>query len=354
MLLVAVAALAVTAFAGTSLASASEWKKEGKTIEGSWTKWSSEGAPLTSEAILTLSGKTKTSSIHLGGIECTVSEKLALTPGGSIASISGVTLSGCVTSGVISFEGCSVSSATANGASWNATANPNGEFLSTFNVTYNVTGESSYCKTRSTLTVEGTSVKATIDNPDAMSTLTQNGKATLTLGKEPVNITGVLNVSPAKKYGIINAYTVKLTSPAWTMTNPGLGNFVCEGIVGNLALEAGGKGQITSLSGSNCHGSTSYFCGKWSIRASAPWSVTDEGTYIKIPAASLAVDQPKSAGCESEFTRVYTGELKMTPTGSTSAITSANIAGYLQEGTGVGWNVSSTTLNWAPSGVYGL
>jgi hypothetical protein len=192
-----------------------------------------------------------------------------------------------------------------------------------------------------------------MDDPNAMSTLTQNGNATLTLGKQPVNISGVLNVSPAKKYGIINAYTVKLTSSAWTMGN-GFGNFICGGIVGNLVLEPGGKGQITSLTGSNCHGSY-YFCGKESvIRATAPWSVTNEGTYIKIPAASLAVDQKKGeTGCESEFTRIYTGELKMTPFGSTSAITNTSIAGYLQEGTGVGWN-NSSSLSWTPSGVYGL
>jgi hypothetical protein len=352
MLLVAIAAFA---FAAPALASASEWTHEGSPLVEK-TQWYSEGSPLTSEAPIAVTGKVKFTSVATGGIECSMSETLTPVPGGSTAKVSGVSISaaGCVTNGVIANEKCTVSSVTPNSMNGNTTANSSGVMSRYFNVTYKLAGPGGKCKTWETFTVLGEAVQETPNNTEAISSWTLSGTAKFSYGSLPVNMSGTLNASPAGKYGVLNVQPIKLSGMI-KLNNGAFGAVGCP-LSGSLVPAAGGKGQITSLSGSGCTGSIAYFCNnkEMTLTATAPWQVVNEGTLIRVPAAVFAVHSPKSSGCAEKNEFLY-GELKLTPNSST-AIASTVTSGTLTsqpEGLGYPWSTSEA-LNWSPSGYYGL
>ncbi len=354
MLLVAVAALAVTAFAAPSLASASEWKKEGKALE-EWAQWSTAGVPLEAEPSVTVAGTTKFNAAVTGSVECTSNETFALIPGESVARISSATFSGCAVGGVLKAEKCSVSSATANKLPWYGVVTPNGEFLSNFDVTYNIGGSAAYCKSHSTITVTNTLVERTVDNKDAVSSLTLSGAAKANPGNLTVAMSGTQSLSPAGKYGVFSGPVVKLQG-GLSLSNLSTGTLSCSGVTGYLVLESGGKGRVTSLKGM-CQGAYSRFCqsgaNTLSMAAKAPWSVTNEGTFVRVPAAALTIQQPKTAGCPEALYEA-TGELSLTPSeASVSAISETGISGAMKETGGFPWSTGGT-LSWTPSGAYGL
>jgi hypothetical protein len=203
------------------------------------------------------------------------------------------------------------------------------------------------CKSGLEFSTTGTLV-GTPDNSGAISSLAQSGTGSSSLGGS-VNYGGgeltPLSVTPAAKYGIIGATRNVAVSGnlQWNSENGGI---ACT-VDGNLALEAGDEGKVTSLDWSNCKPSGAYaFCGSVAsvTSNSLPWSVVDQGATIQITGVDFTVNN----GCSDTFT----GELTATPDNA-SAISSTSLSGTLLRNGSVN-TMWSGSLNWTPSGVFGL
>jgi hypothetical protein len=346
MLLTAVASLAVAITAST--ASASNWTKEGSPLASTALQWSDNGAPLEAEATTTFSGTFGFES-ESGAAECAASGAATLEEGGALGQVTKFDLSNCKgTWGVLSQPGCIIS-ATANSLPWSQQAKTSGSTRVIHVQNTSISFKVANCKwAPSELVLSGTIV-ATPNNSKQISSLSMSGLMAITKWGEAEAI-GSLGVSPAARYGIIGKEIVELSGSLGYSSE--FGGVSCS-VNALLLLEPGSKGEVISFDQASCgtSGSLSMQCGLTaSLSAtSLPWSVVNEGSFIRLTSVPMTITFPEYPGkCGPTL---VSGELLATPN-NVNAISSTKLAGTLLHG-GIKQSWSGS-VSWTPAGVYGL
>ena len=353
-MLLALVALAVTAFAAPAVAGAEEWTFEGKNLGNSMEPvFTDEGFPIKEGAgnvgiqgtILFQGGK--------GGIECTLNANATLGVNSGEGSINEASISpeSCDTSGGL--NPCTVTSATMKQLPWQLIATKNG-IVTGLEIEFKLTG-GFFC-----LTKEDTVVGAyflTPDNTKAMSTLTPSGavESTYKHGSknyvtEFVTVSGELDVTPAGRYGMEKTVAVGLSGGflEWSFGG-GLKTLKC-GVIADQALTAGGTGQIKSFeSVGPCSKSGFWSCNVDGLtQINQYWPIQNEGTKVKLEGVKFLVELSGSGGNCNDFQ--VEGSFDATPpAGQINGIKEVMVSGTTSAGDSL-----FGQLFWTPSGVYGL
>jgi hypothetical protein len=341
-MLLALTALAATALAAPVMASASNWTKSGMEIKKEL-HWNQEGA-VSFSGPMALSG-------GIGNFECNINAGVTL-GAGATGQLNEFSSSSCNfganpgTIGAICNEVVSVSAALPKTVT---ASEVSGKRVITFKegqYTYKFAGNKepklALCPTELTFTGD---VTATPNNAESISSVSLSG--TVKYNSNLMGVSGTLSASPAGKFGITYNHLVTVAgSIGWSGAE---GSTSCP-FTGLVSLEPGSSGTLSSLSWdlSKCSvgGTIAAACGSKvsSVTTSSPWTLTDEGTSIKVSGVSITFTY-LSCG------RGGAGTLTATPD-NTSAISSTTLTGTLAEGpVKRAW---SGSMNWTPAGVYGL
>jgi hypothetical protein len=351
-LLLGLTALVAVALAAPAAAQAGNWKKEGKEFTTTSLQWSDDGSPLASESSVGLSGSLNVEG-ELGGVACSANGTMALEPGYAAAELTALTLSNCTTSGLIKMLGCSGATAVANDlpwASWAKTVNGKRVInISSVDLSYELSGNA-MCENEISPLLDSVtgSLTATPDSSSSIGSLALSGNLVNGEG-EWLAASGTLNASPAKTYGIIGTHTVALSgSFGWSGAG---GSVTCGSVGGTLVLEPGSQGTLAgfkSTSACSVTGSLKTLgCTGATISSGAPWAASNENTKVGLTGVNFAVE---FQGCAYIWN--LSGTMSATPAaGEVSAIKQTVLAGTLKGDGSYAW---SGTMNWNPSGVYGL
>lgn len=366
MLLLALAALSVAAFAAPGIAAAEEWTKNGTELGAATAPvFSDEGFPVEEGAdTIALQGNVGFESEY-GGSECTWNAAAKLGAKSSLGWVTEVSIDpeSCKFFGGLSH--CKATSATVNELPWGLVAGST-TMDASVDLTLKLTGNF-FCLWSEVTYSDW--YHLTPDNPKAINSLTPGGELLATFKRKNGTIdeamataSGELNVSPAGRYGMEEVSSVNLSGSLQWKGNTVVGEVSCSSMTATLAMRPGGGGAIKSFAVdpakcSTSGGSLSTCTVSSVVPKNAPWSITNEGTHVKISNFAFQMNFTGGSFCWPPSLDVE-GTMSLTPgAGEGSAISKTSLSGtttttkYQNNTFSGSWTGS---WNWSPGGVYGL
>jgi hypothetical protein len=331
MLLLATAAVVVTAFTVPAMASASSWTKNGGPFveyqEPYWTGTSGE-------ELNVITGSFNFS----GGADCSA--------GGSIDFKNNeiknfyIPSSNCKPTGAMKGFGCTAVKSVTSAVQplFAPRIVENSRYVNIgVELTYLFEG-GIFCPKE--VKISGV-LKGTPDNASSINHLTLSGELTSSVKGITAAMTGDLAIAPAGKFGIKGTTQVNLEGSLE------FGYAGCKAN-GTMGFGANGTGTIESLNWSSCTARGTFFgCSATVASSDLPWAIKDEGSTVKVTAKVTET----VSGCMYAGTYQFTGPISLTPN-KASEVSSSSASGTLS--TGIFSGTVSGSLNWSPAKVYGL
>lgn len=347
IVLLAVAAMTMLAFALPASASASYlWAQEGWPLAAP-TSWSEDGAVMKGEsASIDVSG-TFGFTGSLGGVTCQADGNATLEPGTS-GELDSVSLSSCSMTGTLATLCTKITAADATSQPWGlkATGSAGSHTISLtgLSMSFEFEGESLWCP--KSIGVTG-SLSLTPDDEAAIDSLSFAGAVTTNIGSAWA--TGTLNVDPAGKYGIVDKEERDIALDGWIRMHVYSGSLHCPA-TGAMTIETGDTAAVKEFDfdRDKCIFAGGLFCQEVTdVKATGlPWSASIVGEQeIEIAEAPMEASLKGGTGCPQALSA--TGNLELT-TDSQYEISKTTVFGPPS------WVGRTGELNWDPAGKYGI